>query len=63
MPLLLGQGLALSPEGHYAASPEVERSLRVGVQSEQGQDVYTPEAFRQKFGWKNEPNRTRLGAK
>jgi WD40 repeat protein len=63
VPLLRGQGVALSPEGHSLASPEVERSLVVVVQTDGGQEVYSLTAFRNQFGWKDQPDRVRLGAK
>jgi WD40 repeat protein len=63
VPLLLGRGLALNAEGHFTASPDVESSLVVVVQTEQGQGVYSPAEFRGTFGWKNDPDRVPLGAK
>jgi WD40 repeat protein len=63
VPLLRGQGLALRPEGDFAVSPGAETSLVLVVQTEQGQDLYSPAVFCDKFGWKNNPDRLRLGAK
>jgi hypothetical protein len=63
VPLRFGQGLALRPEGDFAISPAAESFLVLVVQTEQGQDVYTPAEFCDKFGWKNQPDRLRLDAK
>jgi hypothetical protein len=63
VPLLRGQGFALRPEGDFAVSRGAESSLVLVVQTEQGQGVYSPAAFCDKFGWKNEPDRLRLDAK
>src|SRR6185436_519568 len=59
---LLGQDqhLVMSPDGHYRGTPGVEAELVYVVQTEQGQETLGPEEFAEKYGWKNEPSRTRL---
>jgi WD40 repeat protein len=62
--LLLGldnqQGVAISPDGHYRGTPQIERRLVYIVQTEQGQETLTPEEFAKKYGWRNDPARVRL---
>lgn len=58
---LLNDGLLLvGVNGFYAGSPQVERLLVYVVQTEQGQETLTPNAFEKKYGWKNDPSRVRL---
>jgi WD40 repeat protein len=61
LPLVPGQGFALSPEGHWLAPPERESALVVVVQTDAGQEVYPPGVFRARFRWPNDPGRVRLG--
>jgi WD40 repeat protein/serine/threonine protein kinase len=60
--LLLRDGgwLAVGPGGHYHASPGVGRDLVYVVQTDQGQEVVSPEEFEKKYGWTNDPDRVRL---
>jgi WD40 repeat protein len=62
--VLLGAGRALlvSPEGHYAGPPGVERELVYVVETDRGQDLLAPEEFARKYGWKNDPDRVRFPA-
>ncbi len=46
--------LKVSPNGHYAGSPRVERELVYIAKTAKGQETYTPEEFSSKFGWKND---------
>jgi WD40 repeat protein len=50
-----GQTVLVSPEGHYAGPPSVEKELVYVVQTETGQDTLTPEEFGRKYNWKNDP--------
>jgi hypothetical protein len=62
-PLREGQGVAFSADGHYRSTPlHIERDIVYVVQTEQGQQTYTPEEFEKKFGWKNDPSKVRLTA-
>lgn len=56
----IGQYLMLSPEGHYKATPDIERDLVYVVHTDQGQETLTPEEFSRRYGWKNDPSRVRL---
>src|SRR5262249_36952434 len=55
-----GQGLALSPDGHFRGAQGIERELVYVIQTEKGQETLTPEAFGKRFGWKNDPDRVRV---
>jgi WD40 repeat protein len=61
--LLFGpdQWVALSPEGHYRASPGAEKNLFFVAYPEKGDPEETNvEQFAKKHGWKNDPNKVRL---
>jgi hypothetical protein len=47
------QGHALLPEDHPRPGEYV-------VQTDTGQETLSPEEFRKKYGWKNDPERVRL---
>jgi WD40 repeat protein len=49
------QVLSVSPDGHWRGSPGVESELRYLVLTDTGQDMFTPEEFEKKYGWKNDP--------
>jgi serine/threonine protein kinase/WD40 repeat protein len=49
------RAVTISPEGHYAGPPGVEKELVYVVQTETGQDTLTPEEFSRKYHWKNDP--------
>jgi hypothetical protein len=51
------QGLAVSPDGHYAGTPRVEQELIYVVRTEDAQEVLNPQEFAQKYGWSNDPGR------
>ncbi len=56
VPLRNGQYLTVSEDGHYAGSPRVERHFVYVVLTENGQELYTPDEFANKFNWKNNPD-------
>jgi len=58
-----GKAMAISPEGHYRASPNVEREIRYVVRTKDGQETLTPEEFQKRFNWTNDPDKVRLTAK
>ena len=50
------------PCSHYRlTSAKAPGTIVYVVQSEQGQQTYTPEEFEKKFRWKNDPDKVRLG--
>ena len=52
--------LAVSPEGHYRASGNVEKELVYVVENDDGrQETLTPAAFAQRFHWTNDPEKVR----
>ncbi|HPM81753.1 MAG TPA: hypothetical protein PLF81_13690, partial [Candidatus Anammoximicrobium sp.] len=54
------QYAAISPDGHFRGSPDVEQELVYVVQTDQGQDTLTPAEFAQKYNWKNDPSKVGL---
>jgi WD40 repeat protein len=52
--------LVCTPAGHYRGSPDIEQVLVYVVRSNRGRERLTPEEFKQKYGWKNDPQRVRL---
>jgi WD40 repeat protein len=60
VPLPRGQALLVSPDGHYAGPPEVEKEILYVVETDQGWRLFSPEEFRQSFGWKNDPDHVHL---
>ncbi len=60
-----GNGLALSPDGHYRGTPAaaVEREIVYVVQTKDGTETLTPAEFAKRFGWKNDPDRVRVTEK
>jgi WD40 repeat protein len=49
--------MVVSPDGHYAGPPGCEEHFVYVALSTEGQSLYTPSEFAEKFGWKNDPNR------
>lgn len=49
--------LVLSPEGHYRGGPDSENELVYVVQTDQGQETFTPAEFSKHFNWKNDPDK------
>jgi WD40 repeat protein len=52
--------LALTPEGHYRGSPEIEGELVYVAVTDDGTEVLRPSEFAEKYGWKNDPDKVRL---
>jgi WD40 repeat protein len=57
------QLVAVSADGHYRADGSALERLAFVVQTEKGQEMYTPAAFAARFGRKNDPAQTRLPGK
>jgi WD40 repeat protein len=55
-----GDWFVLSPDGHYRGPPVLEQELVYVVVTDDGQETLTPEEFRQKYGWQNDPSRAKL---
>lgn len=51
------QYAAISPDGHFRGSPDVEQEFVYVVQTDQGQETFTPEEFSKRYGWKNDPSK------
>lgn len=49
------QYAAVSPEGHYAGSPDAQTDFVYIVQTDEGQQTLTPTEFAERYGWKNDP--------
>lgn len=60
--LIVGEGhlMAVSAEGHYRSTPEVESELVYVGQLKYGQETFSLDQFAKKFGWKNSPTQVRL---
>jgi WD40 repeat protein len=56
VPLRGGQGVALSPDGHWTGLPQVEGQLVYVVQTDSGQQTLTPGEFGSTYGWENDPS-------
>jgi WD40 repeat protein len=52
--------LVLSADGHYSGPPALEEELVYVIETERGQETLSPNEFRQRFGWKNDPGRAQL---
>ncbi|WP_020470120.1 protein kinase domain-containing protein [Zavarzinella formosa] len=53
--------LCVGPDGHYRGSKGVESQIIYVAQLEDGSNqIFTPEEFAKKFGWKNDPAKARL---
>ena len=51
----------ISPEGHYAGSPDIEDELLYVALTDEGQYLtFTPKEFAEKYGWKNDPARVHM---
>ena len=54
--------LVVGPTGHYQGSPGVESHIvYVAMHDDGSQRTYTPAAFAEKFGWKNDPAKATFG--
>lgn len=56
------QGLALSPSGHFRATPGLQGELVYVVQTDAGQETLASDEFAKKFGWKNDPAKVQFAA-
>ncbi len=55
------QYVCISPDGHYRGSKQIDEHIVYVALHEDGSRVmYTPQEFREKFGWQNEPNKARF---
>ena len=55
------QWLCVGPTGHYRGSEKIDDHIvYVAMHDDGNQVTYTPAEFRQKFGWKNEPEKATL---
>ncbi len=54
------QHLLVSPEGHYKATPQIEKDLVYVVQTDEGQHTLAPSELAQRYGWNNDPDRVRF---
>ncbi len=52
--------LALSPDGHYAGSEDVENEIVYVAETDAGQETLAPAQFATRFHWKNDPTRVHL---
>ena len=53
-----GGQLVVSPEGHYRASPGIEKDLVYAVLTDKGEQLMlSPAEFAKKYGWKNDPEK------
>jgi WD40 repeat protein len=61
--VLLGDSrwLAVGPDGNYRAAPKLVRDVVYVVETDQGQVTLTPDEFEQHYGWRNDPDKVRLG--
>jgi serine/threonine protein kinase/WD40 repeat protein/formylglycine-generating enzyme required for sulfatase activity len=56
-----GQWLCVGPTGHYRGSAKIdEHIVYVAMHDDGSQVTYTPAEFREKFGWKNDPEKATL---
>jgi WD40 repeat protein len=55
-----GKYLAVSADGHYRASAGVEDRFAYVVQTEKGQETFSPSGFAKRYGWKNDPSKVQL---
>jgi WD40 repeat protein/serine/threonine protein kinase len=51
-----GQHAMITPQGHWHGSPQAEAELIHVVQTETGQQFFTPAEFADKYNWTNAPN-------
>jgi len=46
-----------SVDGHYEGTKDIEKEIVYVVETDAGQQTYTPEEFAKKFKWKNDPQK------
>jgi WD40 repeat protein len=55
------QYVCIGPDGHYRGSPQIDDHIVYVALHEDGSQVtYAPKEFREKFGWKNDPDKARF---
>ena len=55
------QYICIGPDGHYRGSKRIDEHIVYVAMHEDGSQVtYTPQEFREKFGWQNDPNKARF---
>jgi len=50
-----GPGIAINPQGDYRGPPGAEEHVIYVAQTDRGQELLTPKAFANRYGWVNEP--------
>lgn len=55
-----GEGVSFSADGHYRGKQGVDDELVYVVQTDDGQEMLTPDEFAARYSWKNDPERVRL---
>ncbi len=53
--------LTLAADGHYRLSPSSGQDLVYVVQTDRGQETLRPEEFEKRHGWRNDPEKVRVG--
>jgi len=62
LPLRNEQAVVVSPDGHWRGGMQAaEKEIVYVVQTHEGQDVLTPKEFAERYEWKNDPERAKLG--
>jgi len=56
-----GRTLAVSPHGHFRASPRTDEQLVYVVETDAGQETLSPQEFADKYGWRNDPTVLGIG--
>jgi WD40 repeat protein/serine/threonine protein kinase len=54
------EAIVVSPEGHFRGPPQVEKQLVYVVQTDHGQETFSPQEFTKKYRWRNDPQKVRL---
>jgi serine/threonine protein kinase/WD40 repeat protein len=53
--------MSLSPDGHYRASPGIEKEIVYVATTDAGEQItLTPAEFEKRYGWKNDPSKVTL---
>ena len=55
-----GQSLVISSDGHYIGTPRIEGTFVYVVQTDNGQETFTPEEFSLRYDWKSNPAKVTL---
>jgi WD40 repeat protein len=54
------QYAAISPDGHFRGSPDVEKEFVYVVQTDDGQETLTPAEFSKRFQWTNDSEKVQI---